>query len=173
MLLTLASDSNESSHFLVRASPFLCFGKFAFIFPLYLGQLLLVSHRWGMEETALKRVLWELSHGAPGPSLGEGLRPSADFHPCLVYFTLFSVLFLFVLCYFWFCYFGLSLSLCWILLFIFVLKSLNSWYSGTLVLVSNPNSSSIHVACSSITMFEAGVCIYIYIFRIIAFYFYS
>ena len=45
MLLTLASDSNESSHFLVRASPFLCFGDFVFMFPLYLGQRLLVSLR--------------------------------------------------------------------------------------------------------------------------------
>ena len=41
----------------------------------------------GAQESSLG---WELSHGAPDPSLVEGFRPSADFHPCLNLFTILS-----------------------------------------------------------------------------------
>ena len=36
----------------------------------------------GAQESSLG---WELSHGAPDPSLVEGFRPSADFRPCHVF----------------------------------------------------------------------------------------
>ena len=72
---------------LVRASPFLFFGDFVFLFPSSIW-VNAMTCRWGMEETALKRVLWvgnsrmELQI----PPLVEGFRPSADFHPCLLFY---------------------------------------------------------------------------------------
>ena len=75
---------------LVRASTFLFFGDFVLIFLSYLGQHYDIWMRDGGNGAQESSLGWELSHGAPDPSLVEGFRPSADFHPCLS-FSVFDV----------------------------------------------------------------------------------
>ena len=99
----------------------------------------------GAQESSLG---WELSHGAPDPSLLEGFRPSADFRPCQIYSVLLSPGSMwFLVIFFWVIHFVFGCVVFW-------LKSF--WLHGTLVLTTNSNSSSSIHSCRAVVSRDIG-----------------